>query len=62
MADKEKITDGPNERAVEEPIASSASGIPDDALGPGEELFEPPSDKEVRRIAEKLGRPMPDKT
>ena len=60
MAGKKKITDGPNERAVDESIASSAPGIPDDALGPGEELLEPPSDKEVRRIAKKLGVPSPE--
>jgi hypothetical protein len=60
MADKEKITDGPNERAADESIASSASGIPDDALGAGEELLEPPSDEEVRRIAKKLGVPSPE--
>jgi hypothetical protein len=59
MAGKEKITDGPNERAIDESIASSAPGIPDDALAPGEELFEPPSDEEVRRIAKKLGAPEP---
>ena len=53
--DREKITNGPNERAVNEPIAGTAPGIPDDALAPGAELPEPPSDEEVARIAEKLG-------
>lgn len=60
MVGKEKITDGPNERAIDEAIASSAPGIPDDALGRGEELFDPPSDEEVRRIAKKLGAPTPE--
>lgn len=57
--DREKITTGPNERAVNEPIGGTAPGVPDDARGPGEELPEPPSDEEVARIAEKLGAPAP---
>lgn len=59
MAGTQKITDGPNERAIDEPMASSAPGIPDDALLPGEELPKPPSDEEVSRIAKKLGAPVP---
>jgi hypothetical protein len=57
--DRAKISTGPNERAVNEPIAGTAPGIPDDARAPGEELPEPPSDDEVRRTAEKLGAPPP---
>jgi hypothetical protein len=57
--DREKITTGANERAVNEPIAGTAHGIPDDARGPGEDLPEPPSDEEVARIAAKLGAPVP---
>ena len=53
--DREKISTGPNERAVNEPIAGTAQGLPDEALAPGRELPEPPSDEEVARIAEKLG-------
>lgn len=45
MADNQKITDGSNERAIDEPLATSAAGIPDDALAPGEELFTPPRTK-----------------
>ena len=55
--DREKITDGPNERAVNENIAGTAPGIPDDALAPGEDLPEPPSAEEEARIREKLGAP-----
>ena len=55
----EKISNGPNERAVDEPIAGTAPGIPDEALASGETLPEPPSDEEVARIAEKLGAPIP---
>ena len=53
--DREKITDGPNERAIDENIAGTAPGIPDDALAPGEDLPQPPSAEEERRIRERLG-------
>ena len=53
--DREKISNGPNERPINESIAGTAPGWPDDALAPGEEMPEPPSDEEVARIAEKLG-------
>ena len=55
--DREKITDGPNERAVNENIAGTAPGIPDDALAPGQDLPEPPSAEEEARMREKLGAP-----
>jgi hypothetical protein len=55
MPTEEKITDGPNERAVNETIAGTGPGIPDDALGPGEDLPVPPSDDEVAAAAKKLG-------
>ena len=55
--DREKISTGPNERAVNENIGGTAPGIPDDALAPGEQIPAPPSDEEVHRIAEKLGVP-----
>jgi hypothetical protein len=57
--DREKITTGPNERSVNENIAGTAPGIPDDALAPGESLPEPPSDEEVARIAKLLGARVP---
>jgi len=56
--DREKITDGPNERAVNENIAGTGPGIPDDALAPGEDLPEPPGAEEEARIREKLGVPV----
>ncbi|MBD8736254.1 hypothetical protein [Sphingomonas sp. CFBP 13706] len=59
MADREKITDGANERAIDEPMAGTAPGIPDEALLPGEELPEEPSDEEVARMAAKLGASVP---
>jgi len=55
--DREKISTGPNEEPINETIAGTGPGIPDDALAPGEELPEAPSDEEVERIAEKLGAP-----
>ena len=53
--DRAKITNGPNERAIDENIAGTAPGIPDDALAPGQELPEPPSDEDVRRAERALG-------
>ena len=53
--DREKISTGPNEEAINESIAGTAPGIPDDALAPGEELPEVPSDEEVERVAIRLG-------
>jgi hypothetical protein len=57
VEDREKISTGPNERAVNETIAGTGPGIPDEALAPGEDLPSPPSDEEVEKIAEKLGAP-----
>ncbi len=58
MAEREKISTGPNDRAVNENIAGMAPGIPDDSLTPGEtELPRPPSDEEVADAATKLGAP-----
>jgi hypothetical protein len=55
--DREKISTGPNEEPINETIAGTGPGIPDDALAIGEELLDPPSDEEVERIAKKLGSP-----
>lgn len=59
MEEREKISTGPNEAAINAPIAGTAPGIPDEALTPGAELPPPPSDEEVARIARKLGAPIP---
>ena len=48
---------GPNDEPINETIAGTGPGIPDDALAPGEELPEAPSDEEVERMAEKLDAP-----
>ena len=57
MPNREKITDSANERAIDESIAGTAPGLPDDALLPGEDLPEEPSEVDVARIAAKLGAP-----
>jgi hypothetical protein len=56
--DREKISNGPNERAINETIAGTGPGIADDALAPGEELPEAPTDDEVEKAALKLGAPV----
>ncbi len=62
MADeREKITTGPNERAVNETIAGTGPGIPDEARGPGEEVPEPPTDEEVERTARAMGAPVSER-
>ena len=58
MADRPE--GGTNARSLDDTIAGTGPGIPDDALAPGEdELPTPPSDAEVARVAEKLGAPVP---
>ena len=53
--DREKIGTGPNEEPINETIAGTGPGIPDDALAPGEEeLPERPSDEEVDPAAKAL--------
>jgi hypothetical protein len=53
MADK-RPEGGTNARPLRETIAGTGPGIPDEALGPGEELPQPPSDEEVERTARRL--------
>lgn len=56
--DREKISTGPNAEPIDETIAGTGPGIPDDSLAPGEdELPEPPTDEEVEEAAEALGAP-----
>jgi hypothetical protein len=59
--DREKISTGPNDRPLNETIAGTGPGIPDEALAPGEELPEAPTDEEVARIARKLHAPTAEK-
>ena len=59
--DRTKISTGPNDRAINETIAGTGPGIPDDARVPGEAVPEPPSDEEVARAAERMGAQLSDK-
>jgi hypothetical protein len=59
--DREKISTGPNESPVNETIAGTGPGIPDEALAPNEELPDPPTDEEIERIAKKLDAPSAEK-
>ena len=59
--DREKISTGPNEEPINETIAGTGPGIPDDALAPGEELPKPPTDEDVEEMAEQLGAPTAEK-
>lgn len=62
VEDREKISTGPNEEAINETIAGTGPGIPDDALAPGEtELPEAPTDEEVEKMAKKLHAPTAEK-
>lgn len=58
MEPREKISSGPNEAPVNEAIAGTAPGIPDEAATPGREAIPLPSDEEIERIARKLGAPI----
>lgn len=56
--DREKISTGRNAEPLDETIAGTGPGIPDDALAPGEEeLPQPPTDEEVEKAAEALHSP-----
>ena len=56
--EREQIRTGPNAEPLNDTIAGTGPGIPDDSLAPGEEeIPPPPSDEEVERAAEALGAP-----
>jgi hypothetical protein len=52
---REKISNGPNAEPLNETIAGTARGIPDDALENGEQLPDPPTDEQVERAKQALG-------
>ena len=59
---REKISTGPNAEALDENIAGTAPGIPDDALATGEEeLPRLPSDEEVEKAARALDAPVAER-
>ena len=50
---------GLNARPLNDTIAGTGPGIPDDALAPGEnELPTAPTDEEVARVAKAIGAPV----
>ena len=53
--DRKKISTGPNDRPLNETIAGTGPGIPDEALVPGKELPQPPTEEPEKRIRERLG-------
>jgi hypothetical protein len=54
--DREKISTGPNAEPLNDMIAGTGPGIPDDSLAPGEDgLPQAPSDEEVEKVARELG-------
>lgn len=59
MAEDTRAEGATNDRPLDETIAGTGLGIPDDALGPGEELLQPPSDEEIAKAAAALGAPDP---
>ena len=63
MAEDKKMTgNGLSERPIDETIAGTGPGIPDDSLAPGEEeILQAPTDEEVEKAAEKLGAPTAEK-
>lgn len=61
MANRAKITDGANERSVDDSIAGTGPGIPDEAATPGADRPDPPSDDDVKRAAKQLGAHVPEK-
>jgi hypothetical protein len=58
VQDKEKIGSGPSEEPISETIAGTGPGAPDDALAPGEDLPQPPSDEQVEKAARALDAPL----
>ena len=55
--DREKISNGPNDRPLNETIAGTGPGIPDEALSPDGQLFQPPDADEEKAIRERLNVP-----
>ena len=57
--DRSKISNGPNDRPINETIAGTGPGIPDDAGTPGEALPEAPSDEAIEKAKKGLGLAQP---
>jgi hypothetical protein len=62
MQDGEKVSTGPNAEPLDENIGTTAEGISDDSLAPGEEeILKAPTDEEVEKAAEALGATQAEK-
>ena len=61
MQNREKFSTGANEEAIDETIAGTGPGIPDDALEPGQELPAAPTDEDVEKVAERLKAPIAER-
>jgi hypothetical protein len=59
MTDDLRPEGATNDRPLNEGIAGTGPGIPDEALGPGAELPVPPTDEETEAAARALGAPVP---
>ena len=59
--DREKISTGPNDRPLNETIAGTGPGIPDEAQSRDGKLFQPPSEEE-ERVRERLQAPVDEDT
>lgn len=59
MTDDPRPEGATNDRPRNETIAGTGPGIPDEALGPGAELPEPPSEEQTQAAARALGAPVP---
>ncbi len=59
MIDDSRPEGATNDRPLNETIAGTGPGIPDVALGPGQDLPEPPNDEETAAAAKALGAPAP---
>jgi hypothetical protein len=57
MTDDPRPEGATNDRPLTDTIAGTGPGIPDEALGPGEELQTPPSDEQVAEAKTALGLP-----
>lgn len=61
MSDK-RAEGGTNARPLNDGIAGTGPGIPDDALAPGQtEVPTAPTDEEVARVAKALDAPVPER-
>lgn len=53
--DRKEISSGPNGRPINESIAGTAAGMPDEAISPGEQLPEPPNGEQMKDARQALG-------